>query len=90
MRARVTSMVEDILQHGTLFGLGDVLNYSTNEYDAKEVIEWWIVTSSLCDELEVQGEMVIPDYNLWGRTTGGQAPYQDDVIQEICKRLHII
>lgn len=53
------------------------------EPELKEVYEWWKVSSLLLDKLAEQGEVVIRDFNLWGRGTTGQSIILDSVITEI-------
>ena len=53
--------------------------------DGEEVLEWWLVTLWLAEQLKEQGETVIDCLGCrwWGRTSSGQAVYMDSVIQEI-------
>ncbi len=53
-------------------------------YEA-EILEWWLVTSSLARWLKEENEVVIEDFGChwWGRTTSGQAIYLDEVIKSI-------
>ena len=50
-----------------------------------EVIEWWLVTPFLAEQLKDKDEVVIEDLNCywWGRTCSGQAIYKDSVISRI-------
>lgn len=57
------------------------------EFDEKmkEVLEWWVVSDWLANELEERGEAVLrSDYGTWwGRTCSGQAISLDGVIEDI-------
>ncbi len=53
-----------------------------------EVMEWWLVTPYLAEQLKDEGEIIIAEHDCywWGRQTSGQAIYLDKVIQEIADR----
>ena len=55
-----------------------------------EVLEWWLVTPFLAEQLRAENEIVIAEHDCywWGRTTSGQAIYMDNVITEICAGLN--
>lgn len=55
--------------------------------EAKEVFEWWAVTSTLATELKAIGEPVLyNDYGYWwGRTCTGQSIILDGTMQTIAK-----
>ena len=46
-------------------------------------MEWWKVSNWLIEKLEEEGEPVIRDFNIWGRTCSGQAILLDGVITAI-------
>lgn len=52
-----------------------------------EVLEWWLVTDWLAEQLAEQGETIIDDYGCywWGRQTSGQAICMDAVMTSICE-----
>jgi len=53
-----------------------------------EVLEWWRVTSWLCEQLRAIGEVVI-DNNYgywWGRTCSGQGLIMDGTLQQIARK----
>ena len=59
----------------------------------REVLEFWIVTPGMADDLEQKGESVMHDFfghHVWGRTTSGQSIILDNVIRQIGKELGII
>lgn len=56
-----------------------------------EIFAWYVVSSSLAQDLEDAGEVVVRDwygFDIWGRTTFGQAISMDTVIQAIYDNLH--
>lgn len=60
--------------------------------DPTEALEFWIVTNWLADKLEKQGELITNDFmgfNIWGRTTSGQAISMDYVMEKIAKTVAI-
>lgn len=56
-----------------------------HNFDDNEVLEWWLVTDWLAEQLKEQNEVIIDDYDCywWGRTCSGQAIYMDAVMTEI-------
>ncbi len=50
-----------------------------------EVMEWWLVTRWLADQLKEQNEVIIEDCGCfwWGRRCCGQAIYMDAVMTDI-------
>lgn len=60
------------------------------ETEPAEIYEWWMVTGWLAEKLQEKGECIIPDFNLWGRCTTGQAILLDGVICSICEDLEIL
>jgi len=98
----VSQEVQHILQSPTdnlgndaPFNWDDIENlyeqYGTDEgdhYDSeiKEIFEWWKCDSWLIEKLAEEGEPVIRDFNLWGRTTTGQAIKIDSVIRKLVKK----
>ena len=50
-----------------------------------DVMEWWLVSPYLAQELKQQGEVIIDALGChwWGRQSSGQAIYMDAAIQEI-------
>ena len=53
-----------------------------------EVLEWWLVTPFLAEQLQSEGEIIIAEHDCywWGRQTSGQSIYMDNVIAEICSK----
>ena len=53
-----------------------------------EVMEWWLVTPFLAEQLQAENEIVIAEHSCywWGRTTSGQAIYMDSVMTRICSQ----
>ncbi|MDL2320111.1 hypothetical protein LJC45_03150 [Alistipes sp. OttesenSCG-928-B03] len=74
------SVIEKLLQSDECL-IDNICNLDDNE-----VLEWWLVTEWLAEQLKEQGEVIIDDYGCywWGRQTSGQAIYMDAVIAEIC------
>jgi hypothetical protein len=63
----------------------DISGIDVDDY-RREVFEHWAVTSMLANELEEHGEKVIRDFmgfDIWCRTTTGQAISIDEVICDI-------
>ena len=60
------------------------------ETEPQEVLEWWSVSSFLCEKLEELGHPVIEDENIWGRCTSGQAILLDYAITQICADMGIL
>lgn len=60
------------------------------ETEPAEIYEWWMVTGWLAEKLQEKGECIIPDFNLWGRCTTGQAILLDGVICSICEDMEIL
>lgn len=61
------------------------------EPDQREIFEHWIVTPWLAEKLIAKGEQVDTDFagfNVWGRTTTGQAIAIDSVIEAIVAELN--
>ncbi len=56
----------------------------------EEILEWWLITPFLAEQLEREGETIIAEYDChwWGRTQSGQAIHMDSVIGRICERLN--
>jgi len=85
--ANQTLLVEHLLfayDEANEFTSDDIRN-RTNEDEAPEIFEWWIVTDGLANQLEKRNQPVLRnDFGTWwGRTCAGQAIYQDSIIQEI-------
>ena len=60
-------------------------------YDEEnEVIEWWLVTPFLAEQLKEEDEIVVEEMDCywWGRTMSGQAIYMDTVMVNICQSLN--
>jgi len=60
-------------------------------YDEEdEVIEWWLVTPFLAEQLKEEDEIVVEEMDCywWGRTMSGQAIYMDAVMANICQSLN--
>ncbi len=68
----------------------EVYKLQTLEEENAEIFEWWQVSDFLCVKLKEQGYPVIEDFNLWGRTTTGQAILLDGVITKICADMEIL
>ena len=52
----------------------------------REIFEHWFVTPWLAERLEAKGERIDRDFAghcVWGRTTTGQGPANDSVIEEV-------
>ena len=52
----------------------------------REIFEHWFVTGWLAERLEAKGERIDRDFAghcVWGRTTTGQSPEMDSVIEEV-------
>jgi hypothetical protein len=62
------------------------------EDEAKEIYEWWIVSSFLAKKLKAQNQAIIEWGNnfYWGRETTGQAILLDGVISRICSDMEIL
>jgi len=52
-----------------------------------EVLEYWVITPRLAEELKARGELVTEffDLDIWGRQTSGQHIADDAVILEIAE-----
>ncbi len=66
---------------------GDVNDWQRAVDDSApaEVLEWWRITSDLCQHLRDIGQVVLDnDYGYWwGRTCSGQGYIMDGVLQEV-------
>lgn len=90
-----SSLVDKLLAAGDILSWEDVANRFSvldeedEDYEEKEVYEWWIVDGWLLDKLESKGEVVLrSDYgDWWGRGTSGQAIAMDTVIEDIVKEI---
>jgi hypothetical protein len=88
----ITSMVEYILAQDdekAPFSLSDMVNLD-EEDEAREVMEWWIVSEFLMKKLKEHGEIIIPHEKLWGRCQSGQQVKMEGVIDEICSDMGIL
>jgi hypothetical protein len=76
-----SSLIDELLKHGVIADDG----VSAQE---NEILEWWLVTPWMTQELEERSQTVIYAFDccFWGRTTSGQAIYLDNVIKEIAQR----
>lgn len=63
-------------------------NHDLSDFET-EVLEWWVVSDCLYDQLKAKGETLGQFYGLqiWGRTCSGQAIKCDWVIQQIYEEL---
>lgn len=59
------------------------------EVDIGSVQQWLLVTPWLAEKLKEAGEIVIPDQNIWGRTSNDDVS-MDDVILNICDEMCIL
>lgn len=77
---------EDDSRHGYLTELRQAVQDADPE--PAEVYEWWLVSSWLCDQLRLIGEVVIDNGqgHWWGRTCTGQGFIMDGTLQEIAAR----
>jgi len=84
------------LAYQCLAGLNsDEVEDLATEYDcweAKEVYEYWAVSSFLADDLRDLGESVgeLYQWRIWGRCTTGQQICIDHVIAEVAARMGIL
>ena len=90
-------MTEEILVHNhVLYDQNDVVielmkhgaiseDFFCEEWD--EVMEWWLVTPFLAEQLKSENEVILEDMDCywWGRTCSGQAIYMDGVISRIAR-----
>jgi hypothetical protein len=55
----------------------------------QEILEWWMITDRLADELREMREPILQNEYLtvWGRTTSGQAIAYDSCIEKIAQDL---
>lgn len=60
------------------------------EQEPADIFEWYKVSSWFCEKLKEQGQPVIDNDNLWGRTCTGQAVLLDAVITSICANMGIL
>jgi hypothetical protein len=76
-----SSLIDHLLSRGLLFE-------DTVYVDNEDILEWWLVTPWMTQELEERSQTVIYAFDccFWGRTTSGQAIYLDNVIKEIAQR----
>lgn len=58
--------------------------------EPQEVYEWWMCSDWLIGKLKDQGEPVLVDEGIWGRTCTGQSILLDHVISVICEELEIL
>ena len=82
---------EEILQDQAL--LEEIIEEENLDLEYDEVLEHWIVSDWLADELAERGEAVAEDFfglTIWGRTTSGQAILLDSVIEEIGRDMGIL
>lgn len=73
------NVIEELLKHGA------ISDESLCE-EWYEVLEWWLVTPFLAEQLKNENEVIIAEHGCywWGRQTSGQAIYMDSVIADIC------
>ena len=69
--------------------------FTEEEYDEldtqpAEIFQWFIVSDFLADKLIEQGQCVIKEESIWGRTCCGQAILLDYVISKICYEMGIL
>lgn len=95
-----SSLVDMLISSGKLVSKGfdyeNVTNLfnpdeeASDEQQAQEIYEWWLVSDWLLEKLEKKGQPVLKtDYgSWWGRTTTGQAILLDGVIEDIYTELH--
>lgn len=59
------------------------------EFRQQEIFEFWLTSRALFNDLQRKGEPVAESSNgyIWGRTTTGQSPIVDGVIQRIYQEL---
>lgn len=64
---------------------GEAFHKDDAEYNDAEAYEFWIVDSSLGEDMRNRGEMILERYlgYIWGRQGTGQAIYLDGIIDEI-------
>jgi hypothetical protein len=82
------SLVRKCLKEN-IFNYEDIKNlFNKEDEEYKEVLEWWLVSSWLCNKLNSKGEVIISNEygNWWGRTTSGQAIKFDEIIVEIFEK----
>lgn len=78
----VSDLIEELQEANQEWFL-DILSEAENYNPEAEIFEYWKVSEWLLKKLEEQGEIVIPAYNIWCRTTTGQAIFLDGVITKI-------
>ena len=73
-------VIEELLRH-------DAISEDCFHNFYEEVMEWWLVTPYLAEQLKAEGETVLEEFDCywWGRTCSGQAIYMDAVISQICQ-----
>ena len=60
------------------------------ESEPQDIMEFWLVSSFLCEKLQALGHPVLSDENIWGRCTSGQAILLDYAITQICADIGIL
>ena len=52
-----------------------------------EVLEWWLVTPYLAEELKSEGEIIYAEHDCywWGRQCSGQAIYMDEIMSNLSR-----
>jgi hypothetical protein len=81
LREAVIANIDD----ETISGIEDWREAVRDNAEDEEVLEWWLVSSWLCDKLRDIGEVVIDNGygHWWGRTCTGQQLIMDGTLQRI-------
>ena len=87
----VTYLIQEMIGQEKYFeDLSGLLPEEDQDGNITEVLEYWLVSPRLAENLKAHGELVEKDfYNLpiWGRRTSGQSIALDTVIEDIAMKL---
>jgi len=87
----VSFLIQELINKPEFFeDLSDLFGEEDAEGNMTEVFEYWIVTPWLAEKLKAHGELVTEFFNLdiWGRQTAGQLISEDDIIEDITRKLY--
>lgn len=85
IRANQTALMGLLLGHEEFYDA--ITHPETEDGEVREVMQWFLVSEWLADQLETIGQITISNCygHWWGRTTCGQNLIMDGVLQEVAK-----